>query len=70
MLLEKEGGMKGLLCHLSPFHSSSVAIEKKKSSGKLECFTFQVCHSNHLILNCLKYCVKNQGGKKKKKEEG
>lgn len=28
--LEEEGGMKGLLCHLFPFHSSSVAIEEKK----------------------------------------
>lgn len=27
---KKEGGIKGLLCHLFPFHSSSVAIEKKK----------------------------------------
>lgn len=60
---KKEGGIKGLLCHLFPFHSSSVAIEKKK--GKLECFTFQVCHSNHL--SRLKYCVKSQGGKR---EEG
>lgn len=32
MLLEKKkkGGMKGLLCRLFPFHSSSAAIEKKK----------------------------------------
>lgn len=33
MLLEKKGGMKGLLCRLFPFHSSSVAIEKKKKKG-------------------------------------
>lgn len=27
---KKDGGIKGLLCHLFPFHSSSVSIEKKK----------------------------------------
>lgn len=30
---KKKGGMKGLLCRLFPFHSSSVAIEKKKKKG-------------------------------------
>lgn len=71
---KKKGGMKGLLCHLFPFHSSSLAIEKKNCS-KLEYFTFQVWHSNHLIFNCLKYCVKKMRGweerysKKKKKCE-
>lgn len=58
---KKKGGMKGLLCHLFPFHSSSLAIEKK-NCGKLEYFTLQVWHSNHLIFNCLKYCVKKMRG--------
>lgn len=69
----RKGSMKGLMCHLFPFHSSSVEIEekKKKSSGKLECFTFQICHSNLLILSCLKYHVKNRGvGEAWRKEQG
>lgn len=65
MLLEELGRRRGYertTVSFIPFSFILCCYRGKKSSGKLECFTFQVCHSNHLILSCLKYCVKDWRG--------